>query len=79
MGGKDIGTLYAPDPYLWLVMLLIVAYGTFEFPVVLVALQLAGVVNSKKLRKWRRGAIVGVTIFAGVFTLSSDPIPMSNT
>jgi len=77
VGGKDIGTLYAPDPYLRLVMLLIVAYGiAFEFPVVLVALQLAGVVTSKKLRKWRRGAIVGVTIFAGVFTPSSDPVSM---
>ncbi|MFI5042076.1 MAG: twin-arginine translocase subunit TatC [Acidimicrobiales bacterium] len=77
VGGKDISTLYAPDPYLKLVMLMIFAYGVaFEFPVVLVALELAGVVTSRKLRKWRRGAIVGVTLFAAVITPSSDPISM---
>lgn len=77
VGGKDVAALYAPDPYLRLVMLLIIAYGiAFEFPVVLVALQLARVVSSQKLRKWRRGAIVGVTVFSGVFTPSSDPVSM---
>jgi sec-independent protein translocase protein TatC len=77
VGGKGVGTLYQLDPYIRLVMLMIVAYGVaFEFPVVLVALQLAGVVTSRKLRKWRRGAIVGVTVFAGVFTPSSDPFSM---
>ncbi|HEY2427480.1 MAG TPA: twin-arginine translocase subunit TatC, partial [Acidimicrobiales bacterium] len=75
--GSHLGTIYAPDPYLRLIMLLIVAYGVaFEFPVVLVALQLARVVTSAKLRKWRRGAIVGVTVFAAVFTPSSDPVSM---
>jgi len=56
---------------------MIVAYGiAFEFPVLLVALELVGAVTSQKLRKWRRGAIVGVTLFAAVFTPSSDPISM---
>ena len=77
VGGNHIGTIYAPDPYLRLIMLMIVAYGVaFEFPVVLVALQLVRVVSSAKLRKWRRGAIVGVTVFAAVFTPSSDPVSM---
>ena len=77
VGGKNVGTLYAPDPYLRLVMLMIVAYGiAFEFPVLLVALELVGAVTSQKLRKWRRGAIVGVTMFAAVITPSSDPISM---
>jgi sec-independent protein translocase protein TatC len=77
VGGKNVGTLYAPDPYLRLVMLMIVAYGVaFEFPVVLVALELTGVLTTQKLRKWRRGAIVGVTLFAALITPSSDPISM---
>ena len=77
VGGNHIGTIYAPDPYLRLVTLMIVAYGVaFEFPVLLVALQLVRVLSTAKLRKWRRGAIVGVTLFAAVFTPSSDPISM---
>jgi sec-independent protein translocase protein TatC len=56
---------------------MIVAYGVaFEFPVVLVALELTGVLTTQKLRKWRRGAIVGVTLFAALITPSSDPISM---
>lgn len=77
VGGSQVGTFYALDPYIRLVMLMILAYGiAFEFPVVLVALQLSRVVTSQKLRKWRRGALVGVTVFAGVFTPSSDPFSM---
>ncbi len=77
VGGKGIGALYAPDPYLRLIMLMIVAYGVaFEFPVLLVSLQLAHVVTSQKLRRWRRGAIVAVTLFAAIFTPSSDPVSM---
>jgi sec-independent protein translocase protein TatC len=77
VGGKGVGTFYALDPYVRLVMLMIVAYGVaFEFPVVLVALMLAGAINTQKLRKWRRGAILGVTLFAAIFTPSSDPISM---
>jgi len=77
VGGKGVGTFYALDPYVRLVMLMIVAYGiAFEFPVLLVALELVGVVSSRKLRRWRRGAIVGITVFAAVFTPSSDPFSM---
>jgi sec-independent protein translocase protein TatC len=58
-----VGAFYALDPYVRLVMLMIVAYGiAFEIPVVLVALQVSGVVTSRKLRRWRRGAIMVVTV-----------------
>jgi sec-independent protein translocase protein TatC len=77
VGGSHVGTIYTVSAYMRLIMLLIVAYGiAFEFPVLLVALQLARVVTSARLRKWRRGAIVGVTVFAAVFTPSSDPVSM---
>ncbi|MHB8467248.1 MAG: twin-arginine translocase subunit TatC [Acidimicrobiales bacterium] len=77
VGGSNIGAIYSPDKYLRLIMLLIVAYGiAFEFPVLLVALQLTRVVSSARLRQWRRGAILGVTVFSAVFTPSSDPVSM---
>jgi sec-independent protein translocase protein TatC len=76
-GGGQISTIYGPNPYLRLVILLIVVYGIgFEFPVLLVALELAGVVKSAQLRRWRRYAIVGITLASAVFTPSSDPFSM---
>ena len=50
------------------------AFGlSFEFPVVLVALELTGVITSKKLRGWRRQAFLIIVIFAAVITPSQDP------
>jgi sec-independent protein translocase protein TatC len=49
---------------------------TFEFPVVLVSLELAGVLSPKRLSSWRRWAIVLITIVAAVITPSGDPFSM---
>jgi len=77
VGGTQVRSLYEPDPYLRLVLLMVVVYGIgFEFPVVLVALLVARVINTAQLRRARRGAFVGVVVFAGVFTPSSDPFSM---
>lgn len=77
VGGSHLTSLYAPDPYLRLVLLLVVVYGLgFEFPVLLVALLLARVLSTTKLRRWRRPAFVGVVAAAAIFTPSSDPISM---
>ncbi|MBV9411761.1 MAG: twin-arginine translocase subunit TatC, partial [Acidimicrobiia bacterium] len=43
------------------------------FPILLVFLELAGVLPSKKLRKWRRPAIVIIVAVAAVITPSQDP------
>ncbi len=68
---------YTADNYLGLELLLMVAFGvTFEFPVVLVSLELAGVVKSAQLAKIRRIAILVIVIFAAVVTPSSDPFSM---
>jgi sec-independent protein translocase protein TatC len=54
-----------------------VAFGaTFEFPVLLVALELAGVLTPAKLSKVRRWAIIGMVAFAAIVTPSSDPFSM---
>ena len=49
---------------------------TFEFPVLLVSLEIAGVLTPKKLSSWRRWAIVVIVVVAGVVTPSSDPFSM---
>lgn len=77
LGGPSIHVLLTPDSYLSLVMLLMLLFGlTFEFPVVLVALQLARVVTPAALLRHWRWAVIGITVGSAVFTPSSDPFSM---
>jgi sec-independent protein translocase protein TatC len=75
------GTQFAPlltaDKYLSFVMLVALSFGlAFEFPIALVFLQMAGVVTSRQLRDWRRGAILAIALFAAIITPSADPYTM---
>ncbi len=77
IGGPSLQQIYTPSNYLGLIILLMVVFGiTFEFPVLLVSLEIAGVLTPQKLSKWRRWAIVGIVVIAGVITPSSDPFSM---
>jgi sec-independent protein translocase protein TatC len=74
VGGSNFQEIYSPSKYLRLILLMFFAFGlSFEFPVVLVALELTGVITSKKLRGWRRQAFLIIVIFAAVITPSQDP------
>jgi sec-independent protein translocase protein TatC len=74
VGGPAQSPQFTSDRYLTLVSLMIVAFGlSFEFPVVLVFLLLAGVLKTEQLRKWRRWAIVLIVTFAAIITPSQDP------
>lgn len=75
--GKNVDSLLSPASYISLLLALMAIFGlTFEFPVVLVALELAHVVTPAQLSKFRRIAIIIVVIAAGVLTPSSDPFSM---
>jgi sec-independent protein translocase protein TatC len=77
VGGPDLHEIYDPIPYLGLIILLMALFGiTFEFPVVLVSLQLARIVTSQKLLEWWRWAVILITLVAAVFTPTSDPFSM---
>ncbi len=72
-----VTTLLSAQKYLSLIMTLMAIFGlTFEFPVVLVALELAGVLTPEKLAKFRRIAILIIVVLAAVVTPSSDPFSM---
>jgi sec-independent protein translocase protein TatC len=74
IGGDNLTPLFSASKFLSLVILMIIAFGVaFEFPVLLVFLELAGVVTSRRLRSWRRPAIVVIVIVAAVITPSQDP------
>jgi len=74
VGGQNVETLFGPSKYLSLITFMMLAFGlTFEFPIVLVFLQLAGVLTSARLRGWRRGTVVSIVAFVAVVTPSQDP------
>jgi sec-independent protein translocase protein TatC len=62
------------DRFLGFMMLVTLAFGlSFEFPIALVFLNVAGVVSTGQLRHWRRWAILFIFVFAAVITPSGDP------
>ena len=77
VGGPDLRQIYDPIPYLGLVLALMALFGiTFQFPVVLVSLELARVVTPARLLRSWRWAVILIVVVAAVFTPSSDPFSM---
>jgi sec-independent protein translocase protein TatC len=77
IGGKELLTEYNPNQYLTLFLLMMFIFGvTFEFPVVLVALELVNIVTPKQLLHYWRYALIGITVASAVFTPSGDPLSM---
>lgn len=77
VGGHQLRPFLTPSKYLSLIMLMIIAFGlSFEFPIVLVFLEMAGVLPSAKLKRWRRYAFLIIVIIAAVITPSQDPISL---
>ena len=77
VGGGNLVTGFSPSKYFQLILYMMLAFGIgFEFPILLIFLQLAGIVSNAWLRKYRRHAIVTVTIVVAVATPSNDPISM---
>lgn len=75
--GDDVQQAYQITKYVSLVALMIAAFGVgFEFPVLLVFLQLAGVVRPRQLIEGWRVAIVVIVVLAAVITPSGDPITL---
>lgn len=77
IGGSQIEPYYTADSYVTLIVWMMLAFGVgFEFPVLLVALQLIGVLTPRRLIQWWRWAIVVIAVIAAVITPSGDPISM---
>lgn len=77
VGGPSLHEILSPNAYFSLILLMMFLFGlTFEFPVILVALQLVGVVKPGQLLHQWRWAVIGLTLIAAVFTPSADPLSM---
>jgi sec-independent protein translocase protein TatC len=78
IGGSDnFIVAYSPAKYFKLVTYMMLAFGVgFEFPILLIFLQMAGIVTPRLLASFRRYAIVGICVVVAVITPSGDPISM---
>lgn len=78
IGGPDIDIRSGPAEFVRLSLFMMLAFGLgFEFPIVLVALQMLGVVTPQQLSSWRRQTVLVIVILAAAITPSGDPFSLA--
>ncbi len=76
--GNDVQQAFQISKYVSFVGLMMAAFGVgFEFPVLLVFLQLVGVLRPRQLVEGWRVAIMLIVVLAAVITPSGDPITLA--
>ena len=74
---EDVAALITVDHYLGYVLAMLLVFGlTFELPLFVVILNLAGVLSPARIRRSQRMIVFGIFVFSAVATPSADPFTM---
>lgn len=77
IGGPDIEVRSGIGNFVKLALFMMLAFGVgFQFPVLMVALQLIGVVTPDRLASWRRQTALLIVVLAAGITPSGDPFSL---
>jgi len=76
-GSRYFNMLLQADKYISFVSLFVLAFGVvFELPLIMMLLAWIGILDYKKMRKYRKYAVLVEAVIAMVFTPSQDPVSM---